>query len=353
MTLPGYDAVRIEEMQWALSTKKQSDYDTPVDNGDLTKAHAVREATVAEVTKEIRSDKETYGKGHEFTEQVWEVARDTRLTRSMDGSSFILGWALAFAMGKVVTTQPDASGHPTTYHHTITFFDPDVTGDINLPVTSIVEAISPGIKRLLYSMAISNLAITAEGFEHLNLTTEMIGSGKTASSALSMPSLTTVSYLASNYATIKLGDAAENITTRVRSWSVAVANNPREGRGYFPSSGLYRGRLEIGSRSIIPTLVVDINDADADLLDDFINQTELALEIYAEGDYTSGNTYRHYLRLRFPRLLYRAVPIEEGDGVWTYAVTFDEETVVYKSGDTPAPLVQVEVRNETASYLTT
>jgi len=350
--LPGYDAVRIEEMQWALSTKKQSDYDTPVADADLNKAHTVREANVAEVTKELRSDRETYGKGHEFTEQVWEVARDIRMSRSMDGSSFILGWALAFAMGKVVTTQPDAAGHPNTKLHTITFFDPDVEGSINMPVTSIVESISPGIKRLLYSMAVPSVTITAEGFEHLNTAVDLIGSGKSVASSLDMPDLTTVSYLASNYATIKLGDSGEDISTRVRSWSVVINNNPREGRGYFPSSGLYRGRLEIGSRSIVPALVVDINDTDADLLDDFLNQTELALEIYAEGDYTSGDTYKHYLRLRFPRLLYRAVPLSEADGIWSYAVSFDEETVIYKSGDSPNPLITVEVQNETESYLT-
>jgi hypothetical protein len=147
-----------------------------------------------------------------------------------------------------------------------------------------------------------------------------------------------------------MGDAAEDVSTRVRSWSVALSNNPKEGRGYFPSSGLYRGRLEIGSRSIIPTIILDV-DATADILTDFENNTEIALEIYCEGDYTEGSSYKHYLRMRFPDMQYRAVMLEEDDGMLTYNVTFDEESVLYAAGSSPNPLVTVEVQNKVEAYL--
>jgi len=92
-------------------------------------------------------------------------------------------------------------------------------------------------------------------------------------------------------------------------------------------------------------------DASSDLLEDFLNNTVLALEIYCEGDEVSDGDYKHYLRIRFPRLMYSAVPIEENDGVFTYAITFDEASVLYNDGDTPNPIVTIEVQNETASYL--
>jgi hypothetical protein len=45
------------------------------------------------------------------------------------------------------------------------------------------------------------------------------------------------------------------------------------------------------------------------------------------------------------------MPIDEADGVYTYGVTFSEEGVLYKTGDTPAPLVQVSVQNHVEDYL--
>jgi len=350
MTLPGYEAQRIEAMQWAYSTKKQSDYDTAVKDGDLDQAHPIREMSVGQMTKEIRSDRETIGKGHEFATTVWEVARDTRISRAFDGSSDILGWLFAFAMGKCETIQPDSVGAPSTYLHTFTLFDPASEGTSQMPVTTIVEKISAGIKRSLLSLAIVNVNVTGEGFEQLAVTGDFIGSGRTVSSSLSMPTLVAASYLASNKATIKLGDAVEDITTRVRNWSVALSNNAKEGRGYFPSSDLYRGRLEIGSRSIVPTIVLDL-DASSDLLTDFEGNTEIALDIHCEGDYTEGSAYKHYLRLRFPNMQYRAVLIEEDDGMLTYSLSFDEDTVLYTAGASPNPLVTVEVQNKVETYL--
>lgn len=350
MTLPGYEAQRIEAMEWAYSTKKQSDYDTAVTDGDLDSAHPIREVSVGQMTKEIRSDRETIGKGHEFATNVWEVARDVRFTRTFDGSSDILGWLFAFAMGKVTTVQPYAGGSPNTYLHTMTLFDPPTEGTSQLPVTTVVEKISAGIKRAMMSLAVAGVNVSAEGFEQLAVTGEFIGSGMMNTSSLTMPALVSAAYLASNSATIKMGDAAENVSTRVRNWSVALANNTKEGRGYFPTSGLYRGRLEIGSRSIVPTIVLDL-DATSDILTDFENNTELALEIYCEGDYTEGSSYKHYLRMRFPNMQYRAVLIEEDEGMLTYNVTFDEETVLYNAAGAPNPLVTVEIQNKVATYL--
>jgi hypothetical protein len=348
--LPGYEGQRAENMWWAFSTKRQSDYDTPVLTADLTLMHPFREPNVAEVTKEMRSDRATYGKGHEFSTNVWEVARDIRFSRTLDGSSLILGWAFAFAMGKVLSGQRDPTNYPNVYYHTITFFDPVTEETAMLPTTSIVESVAAGIKKLYYSLAVASLTLSAEGFEHLSLAVDMIGSGQSADSAIDKPEMPSLSYLTSNSAVIKMGDAEEDISTRIRSWSIALNNNPKESRGYFPGSGTYRGRMEIGARSIVPSLVLDLDETD-DILKDFLDGTQLALDILCEGA-TIGGSYKHYLRIRFPDLKYRATPIEESDGVFTYAVAFDEETVLYDENATPAPLVQVDVQNTQQTYLT-
>ena len=350
MPLPGYEAQRVEGMQWAYGTKRQKDYITPLLQADITLTHPIRELSVAEITKELRSDKAQYGKGHEWATYADEVARDVRFSRTFDGSSAILGWCFAFAMGKVATTQPDSVGSPTVFHHAFTFFDPLTETTSSVPVTTAVEHVTGGIKRYLESLAVTSLSISAEGFEHLVATIEMIGSGKTTTSAMTIPTMPTdLAFLTSQNATIKLGDSSEDITTRIRSWNLAIGNNLREARGYFPSSGVNRGRMEIGNRTISPSLVVDL-DAGSDMLTDFLAGTEVALEIYCQGA-IAEDTYYHYLRVRFPSLILRAVPIEENDGVWTYNITFDEETVLYRSGDTPAPICYVEVRNTTPTYL--
>lgn len=357
MTLPGYEAQRVLEMQWAFSNKRQSDYDTKVIDDDLTMSHPVREVRPAEITKEMRSDREAVGKGHEFATDQWEVARSTALTRVVDGSSYILGWLLAFALGKVVSN-PVAAPCTLSHTHEMTFFDPDVSPyTAQLPVTTIVEKVTAAaeLQRYLYSMAISSLTISAEGFEHLSASAEFIGSGKTekcidTSGMFGIPS---VSYLTSNKAVVALGKVAspEDISTRVRSWSVVINNDPKEARGYFPGSGLYRGRLEIGARSVVPALVVDL-DANSVLLDDFLLNTELALAITCEGDLTEADscTAKHTVKFEFPNLLYSAMPIDEADGVYTYGVTFSEEGVLYKTTSTP-PLFQATVINKTENYL--
>ena len=342
--LPGYNAQRVEEGWWAFSVKKQSDYDTAVLDADLTYTHPVKDPKVADVTKEIRSDKSSFGKGHEFATNQWEVARDVKMSRNFDGSSLILGWALAFCLGKVVTTNPSGS----VYRHQMYFFDPDVESTCSLPVTSAVESVTAGIKRILRGLAFSQVTLSAEGFEQINVAAEMIGSGFTAASTLAIPSMPTLSYLASSAATIKLGNAAEDISTRVRSWSVVFNNNPRVARGYFPGSGLYRGRMEIGSRTAIPSLVVDV-DATDDIMADFLAGTAIALEINCDGA-TIGGTYKHYLKIIFPDLYYRATPLEEKDGMYTYALNFDEESVMYNSSRT-VPLCEVIIQNQTPNYL--
>jgi len=356
MTLPGYEAQRSVETQWAFSSKKQSDFDTKVADGSILLTHPVREVNPAEVTKEFRSDRDTYGKGHEFATDMWQVAQDVRKTINVDGSTYMLGWLLAFALGKVVTTQPDGTNCPNTYQHVCTFFDPDVAGTAQLPVTTVVEKVSAAanLKRYLESMALSSLTISAEGFEHLNATSEWIGGGKVSASTTTIPALPTVEYLTSNEAVFKLGDSLETVTTRVRSWSVAINNNPREARGYFPSSGQYRGRLEIGARSVVPAVVLDL-DATSDLYDDFLANTKVSLEILCEGALVEAApcAVKHTLKLEFPDMYYFAQPIEENDGIFTYSIAFSEESVLYETGASPAPLFQATVINKEVSYLTT
>jgi hypothetical protein len=347
MALPGYVAQRVHEAYWAYSTKQQTDFNTVLANGDLTLTHPVRESNVAEVTKEIRSDRETFGKGHEFATNIWEVARDVRLTRNFDGSSTILGWLLAFALGNISTTNPSGS----VYRHQMKFFDPDIAATLTLPVTTIMEGITANFKRILHSMAVGQVTLSAEGFEHINASAEFIGSGQTAVSTLAQPAMPSLSYLTSNFATINLGNAAEDISTRVRSWQVVINNNPREERGYYPSSGAYRGRLEIGSRSAVPNVVLDMNALGSDILDDFLAGTLCALTIDCQGATIVGS-YKHYLKIIFPDLYYKAVPIEDSDGLFAFNVTADEDTVIYNSARA-IPLIEVIVQNVIPSYLTT
>jgi hypothetical protein len=154
--------------------------------------------------------------------------------------------------------------------------------------------------------------------------------------------------LTSSAAIIKLGDAAEDISTRVRSWQVVFNNNLRADRGYFPGSGLYRGRAEIGSRTAIPSVVVDL-DSTSDMLDDFLAGTAVALSIDCSGATIVG-AYKHYLKIIFPDLYLRATPIEEKDGMYTFACNFDEESVIYNSAR-PIPLCEVIVQNLDSAYL--
>ncbi|MDA2916447.1 phage tail tube protein [Nitrospinae bacterium AH_259_B05_G02_I21] len=332
------------DVLWAFSTKKQTAYGTKLADVDLTLATPFKGPDAVVRTPTIETDAEQAGRGQEF-QQSQEIERwDVRLARSFDMTSLVAAWVSAFGLGQVTTSQPDAGGNPTVYDHQCRF----MTNTKELPVTSIVENPISGttLKSLYRDMAIADFEMSGEINQRLQLAANLIGSGYREASTKTIPSVTAGSFLRMSGVTFQVGPTGSevDVSSRIKGFTLGVNNNPMEDDGYFPGSGLYRGRLEYGQRREVE-LAFQLLVADA------VERDHLEANDYLKAIITSvgaviSTTYKHTLTITVPRLAYRALPIGFEDGMALYSI----EANVFHDSSSGYPL-DITVRNNTAALL--
>lgn len=335
------------DVLWAFSTKKQSAYGTKLADADLTLATPFKGPDVVVRTPTVETDAEQAGRGSAsggFPESQQIERWDVRMARRFDLTSLVAGWVAAFGLGQVTTTQPDSGGAPNTYDHSCRF----MTNAVSLPVTSIVEQPTSGtdLKSLYRDMAIGDFEISAEAGGRLQLAANLVGSGYREASTLSMPSVTAGSFLRMSGVTFQVGPTAGmvDVSSRIKSFTLSANNNPLEDDGYFPGSGLYRGRLEYGQRReaelAFRLLVGDATERDHLEANDYLKCVITAVGSLIEA------TYSHALTITLPRVAYRATPIGFEDGMALYDVACN----VFHDASSGYP-IDITVRNNIASYL--
>lgn len=327
---------------WAFTTKKQSAYGTKIPDVDLTKAYPFLGPDMLERTPEIMTDEDEVGKGHEYpTSQEIELW-DTKLKRSFYLTTDMAGWIIAFGLGAISSAQQAAT---TAYEHTGTPMSP--AASLQLPVTSVVEQQTSGIKQLIRDLLINDFAISGEIGKRLMLETNLVGSGYVEDSTLSMPSLSAGSFLRMRGLTFQIGPSGSEVdeSARVKKFEFKWENNPDLEDGYYPGSGLYRGRCELGSprkASLNFTLLMDQNTTHKDHLE---NNDYLAAIITAQGALIES-TYYHNLTITLPRLAYTALPI----GVEGNKLAYNVECNVFYDATSGWP-VEIKVMNTETAYL--
>src|SRR3990167_5932366 len=127
------------EFQAALSSNQQAAWATALADGVLTKVLTLSNLFAPRPSRNARSDRDKFGKGHEFATPTGHLTRtkDAPISITGDLSSYVAGWLGMFGLGKVVSAQPDAGGNPTVWRHTFTFFDPIVAVTKQPPVTTV------------------------------------------------------------------------------------------------------------------------------------------------------------------------------------------------------------------------
>ncbi len=333
------------DVMWAFSSKKQSAYGTALADGDLTLAYPFRGPDILERKPDLATDEDEMGRGHEWP-TAQEVERwDCKLKRNFDVTSFMAAWAGAFGLGQVSTNQPDPVGNPTVYEHTGLFSDPDTSGHQN-PAATVVEKLSSGIKRKIKDLTVDKFIISGEGRNRLQLELILAGSGQVEDSSLSMPALTTGSFLRMSGTKLEIGisGAEVDVSSRLRQWTLRVDNGLQLQDGYYPNSGLYRGRCLFGRRKASLSLTLDL-DAGSTELDYLENNQELKAILTAEGETISGS-YKHKLVITIPKLRYRTALIaEEG-----HKLVYRLDCNLFYDSSLSGPL-ELKVTNTQSSYL--
>lgn len=335
----------------AYTNKKQSAYGTGVGDADLTEAHPFIGDDNVEVVTEKYDDREEFGKGHEFPTQQHNLVADTRLKRSFEASSRMLAWALAFLAGDITTTQPDGTGAPNTYQHVIKPMDIDDSGvGKQLPVTTIVEALTSFRKRKFRDMLVKSVTLKGELKKQLQLELELVGSGHYEDSTLSMPTPASSSFLRMADVTFTIG--SDDVSAKLISFEFKHDNELAEDLGYHPGSGYLdatsgapqiRGKLEVTKRGV--TLKARVL-MEAETLDGYQKaNTEKAITIVAEGA-TIESTYKHKLTLEMPVSWLKATPIAREGNLMVYDIEFN---VGWSESDS-APW-KATIINDVASYL--
>ncbi len=338
------------ELLWRFSTNRQSAIGTPLADGNLTLSALVSGFDVGKLSHRMISDADRYGKGHPYATSHRKVAQMTALTRTMELNDLMAGWAAAFCLGGVTTTQPNPAGNPTVYDHVIRWSN--LATSKAMPFTTIHEKPWAGLARKLPDLVVAGFTLSGRGHDSIQLSVQMLGSGRATDAALAAPTLSPVNYLDNSDAVIKLGPsgAAVNISSRVVEWSVSVQANPDEASGRYPSSGLYVGRWWYGpKRTAIPELTLFVNQSDADLLDLFRNDTAQELQINLAGDVITGGQPEIYrLDLLWPEVHFTAVEDTLVQGKVALRMTVGEDGVFQKAA---SEIFQATVTNKTASYL--
>ncbi len=330
------------DVQWALSHKKQSAYGTTLADGDLLLSYPFMGPDILELTPELQTDEDEMGKGHEFATDQEVEKWDTRLKRSFYMTSFMGGLISVFGLGAVSSAQQEST---LAYEHTATPQDPST--DLQLPVTTIVERLSSGIKRKIRDLMVSDFTISGEVGKRIMLEGNFIGSGHQETSALSMPTLSSGSFLRMRGLLFQVGPsgAEVDVSARIKKFSFKWDNAPDEEGGYYPGSGLYRGRCEMGKRKaeFSFTILIDENTTD---LDNLLNNTVLKAIVTAQGELIES-TYYHQQIITIPRMKYRAMPV----GVEGNKLAFNVECNVFFDSVSGWP-VEIKTMNTQVSYLT-
>jgi hypothetical protein len=339
-------------MLWRYSTKRQTAIGTALGDADLSQSALVSGFDAGKLAHRLIPNAERFGKGHPYATSHRKVAQITSLQRTVELTDALAGWAAAFCMGSVSSNQPNPGGNPTVYDHVITWSD--LATSKAMPFTTIHEKPWAGLARKLPDMVVAGFTLAGRGQEAVQLSFQMLGSGRASDTAMTAPAITPAGYLDNGSATILLGPlgAPVDISSRVIEWSAAVAANPDEAAGRFPSSGLYVGRWWYGpKRTAVPELTLLVNQSDTDLLDLFRNDTAQELRINLRGDViTAGQPEVYRMDLLWPEVHFTAVEDTVVDGKVALRMSVGQDGVFLKSG---SEIFQVTVTNTTPSYLTT
>src|SRR3990167_5693243 len=338
------------EMLWRFSANRQSALGTPLADGNLTLSALVSGYDVGKLAHRLASNADRFGKGHPYATSQRKVAQMTSLQRALELNDIFAGWAAAFCLGSVTTTQPNPTNNPTVYDHVIRWSN--LATSKAMPFTTIHEKPWAGLARKLPDLVVASFTLSGRGQDAVQMAIQMLGSGRASDASLSAPTLATPAYLDNGGVVIKLGPsgAAVDISSRVIEWSVAVNANPDEANGRFPSSGIYVGRWWYGpKRTAVPELTLFVNQSDTDILDLFRNDTAQELRINLAGAVITGGQPEVYrMDLLWPEIHFTAVEDTIVDGKVALRMTVGEDGVFQKAG---SEYFQATVTNTTPAYL--
>lgn len=317
-----------------------------------------------EVAPEFQDDTDLIGGSEEPTSQQ-ELARVVTGTISQPRvQPHLLAAIASFSMASSVSSSlVDTSA----YRHVI---EPN-TSDFLLKSFTALDLYTAAYYEEHIGCMVNSFTLSTGRKGWLSLSADILGSGKTVQSGLTVGSLgSEVSevYLKAGDAYIWLGESpSENlpgtwqqhaedlvgtptaVRTKFGDFSWKYNNNPAQDSLYEPGSGIYMGRAERDKRS--QTLSFSVEIEDLTYLDYLTGQTELQMEFDFMSGVLAGDASIYYgAQIIFPSLKLISCKPTGGTGK---LIAECEAKVMENDESTPDPTVEVVVWNKQATYLTT
>lgn len=287
----------------------------------------------------VEDDADETGKGHEFAEEAFLTAWNTKRKIGVYTSAEMLAFAAAFGLG-TGTTSTFAPIDPVTN-----------ANEIDLPLTTFAEAIRPTgaavLDRAYLDMAVEDFALALKngaGRANSRLTINLVGSGKFSDpSGVSYPSKTTPNLLLSNSLIVTIHGVNYATEKNFESLDFSWKNNVRLNSGYFPGSdfqtpgdpttGAVRGRMEFGKRELMLKFVTRLKATSTEFAK-LVAQSSGTVSIALSGANATSAT------IALPQIKYKTNKIDSSDGIVTVEV---ECSAQVPSGQTVADLVTINV----------
>jgi len=347
---------RMKDRAVVLSKLKQANYATLVTDVNLGagKRFAPNAAVFGQPEPRYYNNREQTMKAHDYTTQIIETERELAEQLSFDGDTWLLAWMLAFGLGKVTTTQPNAGPNPTAYQHVFRPLDPATDGK-DLPVTTVYTEVAnvAALKRRLHACMVRELAIDFPPSSVVQVSCTLQGSGQITTGALAgIPALSAMTLLKSNDMQFFYGAQAgpTDISSEIVRGSVrfGFSWNPDDDNSRAPGGGLYRSRAWVGMPS--PTLEFQrfVDDAASTPHDEWLAGTIREVKIVVEGAQIGPGPEKHKLEIRGLAVIPQGVRIGQSGDKSVYQYTISPEHWIKEGAN---DVLTVTVLNTESSYL--
>lgn len=314
----------VQELALAISFHKQTALQTALVAADMWSLSQTNRTTGQPIFNQ-ESNAEDIGKGHEWATQLFPSHWDAPWTWDARLSSENAAMLGVFGLGKVSKA---VSGDGFKY--TCTPLDPVADG-IEMPSATVVQAVRQGASDLfdfaLIGMCCDEFRIRLQqgpGRDNATMTSTWNGSGKYVNpSTIAIPTAYTEHLLnAGGASTITIRTIDYVTNKRFVNLEFGWRNQIRLDSGFYPGSGTQtganlRGRMRHGTRQVTLSYTVEMENGSTEL-DDMLAGTEGSASIVVVGA-ALGAAF-HTLEITVPRLILRAAPIGETDGLITIAV---------------------------------
>lgn len=360
MPLPStFNPIHRFDPGWLINpqAKKQTNPQTVLADGDLTAVFPFEGDPVLRRSDTIRSDINMTGKGHPFATPAnhKQVARDIDGTRTFQMNSSLAGILASLGMGSVSSAQPNAGGNPTAYRHTIKFLNPLSAGR-HAPVTTIYEQLADvsGWRKKIRACAVNRLTFSGSARDPVQIAADIVTSGEDVEDAVTVPAVGTFDVLDGDQMVFKIGNlgAGADISDRLASWRVVIAQNIDVVNGKFPGSAKYSERFWIGAQRV-EEISIDlfVRAADADIRDLWANDTKQEVSFKLSGSQIGGGPEKHDVEIFFPSLRIPAPNIGLNGDWEVYQLRISPDRIYKDAAASIVEPVQITVTNITTAYL--